>query len=76
VALQVRWRLETQRDYTDAVSLAPLALGDGRLDFRILERMHVYWDVQNLADVAIETHPGVLLPRRTSLIGVRVDLFD
>ena len=76
VALLLRWRFETEREFTDAVVLAPLALGDARLDFRVLQRLHVYWDVQNLADLGIETHPGVLLPRRTSLIGVRVELFD
>ncbi len=76
VALRARWRLEARRDFTSSVSLAPYAAGDVRLDFRLLQRMLVYWDVQNVADTAVETHPGVLLPGRTSLVGVRVDLFD
>ena len=76
VTLRARGRYETERVFTGAVALASYAALDLRLDFRVLERMLIYWDVQNAADTVYEIHPGVEVPGRASLVGVRVDLLD
>ncbi len=76
VTLRARGRYETQRVFTDTVALARYGAIDLRLDFRVLERMLIYWDVQNASDTAYEIHPGVEMPGRASLVGVRVELLD
>jgi len=76
ITLRLRWRLEERRPFQDDVELAAFSAGDARLDVRLLQRLLFYWDVQNLSDTVFEIHPGVLVPGRLSLIGVRVTLFD
>jgi hypothetical protein len=76
ITLRARWRLESQRPFREGVELAPFSAGDARLDFRLLQRLLFYWDVQNVADTTYEVHPGVHFPGRTSMIGVRATLID
>ena len=74
VSLQTTWRLETRRRFTSEVVLASVAYGDVLLNFRLLRALNVFWRFDNVTDARLETHPGVLLPGRRSLFGVRVTL--
>jgi hypothetical protein len=74
VTLQTLWRIETRREFTDTTRLPSLATGDVRLHLRVMQRMLFFWSIVNVADIRYETHPGVRMPDRRSLYGVRVQL--
>ena len=76
VALQSAWRFETRRPFTSAVTLPAEATGDVQVHLRVLRRMLFFWNVLNVADVRYESQPGVRMPERRSLYGVRVQLIN
>ncbi|UCE02442.1 MAG: hypothetical protein JSW67_14550 [Candidatus Latescibacterota bacterium] len=76
VTLQTIWRLETRRVFTDTVSLPAVATGDVMIDVRLLQRLLLFWRVINVTDTRWEIHPGVLMPQRWSLFGVRATLIN
>lgn len=76
VTLQTLWRLETRREFTSTTQLPSLATGDVRLHLRVMQRMLLFWNIVNVADIHYETHPGVRMPDRRSLYGVRVQLIN
>jgi hypothetical protein len=76
LTLLTTWRLDTERAWAAAPSIAPSAWGDGMFDVMVLQRANFFVGMSNLTDAAIETYPGVFLPSRLYWFGVRVRLID
>ena len=75
-SLLASWSLETRRDFAPGASVASDEAGDLTLDVLLLRRADFFWSVRNVTDARIETAPGVVLPGRLSLFGLRVRLLD
>ena len=56
--------------------MARFAACDLTLDVLLLQRGDFFWSVRNVAEARYETSPGVRMPGRENLLGVRVRLLE
>jgi len=70
------WTFESERRWGDTAVLGSSLRGDVGIDIGFIERLHFFYSIRNVTDAVTAAFPGVRLPVRTSLLGVRVRIVD